>query len=406
MAHLPAGKMTVLVTPVQQPLCNSARASKSGRHSTLVILRKLAIAGESPTLCMHDKLRAERMARRPSTQSVRSYGTSRPGALARPSDPARAIHNQVAPASPSRGARPQAKPATRPVASVPDDIALNPAKPWPVGTWLLCAAVAALLIWSSHAHEVGELTPVEGLGYWLGIAGGLMMLSLLLYPARKHWKPLNSFGSVRLWFNTHMVLGILGPALILAHSGFELRSTNATVAMIMMALVVLSGIVGRYIYSRVHSGMSGKKAQLTELLSDVDALRNAFGEDMRHAPEIEAELAAYEAETNALRKSRYGSLRATLFLGAKSRATQQHLRGEAIAIISARALRERWDANTLEDNTSAVLAHLDAYFATVRRASTLHFFERVFRLWHFFHMPLFLLLVFAAFAHIIAVHLF
>ena len=346
------------------------------------------------------------MARRPVAQSARSYGTSSPDALAAPAGSRAAIHNQVAPAPASGPPRPQTKAAARPAPAVPKDITPKPAKTWPLGTWLLCAAVAGLLVWSRHANEEGDLTPAEGLGYWLGITGAVMMLSLLLYPVRKHWKALNSFGSVRLWFNTHMVLGILGPALILAHSGFELRSTNATVAMTMMALVVLSGIVGRYIYSRVHSGMSGKKAELSELLADADALRKAFGEDMRHAPEIEAELAAFEAEAAALRKSAYGSLHAALFLGAKSRATQRHLRGEAIAIISARALRERWDTGTLEANTDAVIAHLDAYFATVRRASTLHVFERVFRLWHFLHLPLFLLLIFAAVAHIIAVHLY
>lgn len=117
-------------------------------------------------------------------------------------------------------------------------------------------------------------------------------------------------------------LGISGPALVLIHANFSLKSTNATVATIIMLSVVFSGIVGRYIYSRIHLGMAGRKTKLSELLEDVEALRNAFGEDMEHAPGIEAELKAYEDQAQAFRKSTLGSFRATLFLGATSRRSQ------------------------------------------------------------------------------------
>jgi hypothetical protein len=213
-------------------------------------------------------------------------------------------------------------------------------------------------------------------------------------------------GSVRQWFTIHMLLGVLGPTLIVIHSNFTLKSTNATVAMTIMLLVVASGLFGRYIYSQIHVGMSGKRSDLRGLLADVAAMREAFGVDMEHAPEIRSQLVTFEAQAKALRTSKFGSFRATVLLVPRSRRLQRQVKAEAQAIISARALREHWDAATHRRRVEAALAQLDVYISTVRRASSLHFFARLFRLWHVLHMPLFLLLIMVAIGHVIAVHLY
>ena len=48
-----------------------------------------------------------------------------------------------------------------------------------------------------------------------------------------------------------MVLGILGPTLIILHSNFKIGSLNSRLALFTMLVVVASGIVGRYLYSQV-----------------------------------------------------------------------------------------------------------------------------------------------------------
>ncbi len=47
---------------------------------------------------------------------------------------------------------------------------------WPL---IWSAVVIALLGWGSHAHLERYITPQRGVGYWLGIIGGSMMLLLL-----------------------------------------------------------------------------------------------------------------------------------------------------------------------------------------------------------------------------------
>jgi hypothetical protein len=109
--------------------------------------------------------------------------------------------------------------------------------------------------------------PQEGLGYWMGITGGSLMLALLLYPARKHWRPMRRWGPIRYWFRVHMMFGILGPTLILFHSNFSLGSTNSNVALMCMLLVAGSGLIGRFLYTRIHFGLYGHRASLKELSS-------------------------------------------------------------------------------------------------------------------------------------------
>src|SRR5260221_5048330 len=85
------------------------------------------------------------------------------------------------------------------------------------------AVVLALGIGWLNRDDNG-LTPVSGVGYWLGIAGSSLMLLLLLYPLRKRMPSLRVIGKVAFWFRGHMILGILGPVLVLWHSNFRLGS--------------------------------------------------------------------------------------------------------------------------------------------------------------------------------------
>jgi len=342
------------------------------------------------------------MAPRPSIRPAPSYGTSSKPAPAQASGAPDAIHKRM------NAGHKVATAAERPIhnGSIAKGFPANWAKSWPVAELALAIVTAAGLAYAWRASVRGDLTAGEGLGYYLGIAGSLMMLSLLLYPLRKYWSRLSSAGSVRHWFNLHVILGVAGPALVVAHSGYSLKSTNATVAMVVMLLVVASGIVGRYIYSRMLVSTSGKIAELSELMADVDTLHAALGAELLHAPEIEAELKAFEAHAKAFRDSKLGGMRATLFLGRRIKQCQSILKSEATAIISARALRERMSNADLKQHLAAVFEHLDAYFATVKKVTTLHFFERLFRLWHFLHLPLFLLLIQAALVHVVAVHLY
>jgi len=141
---------------------------------------------------------------------------------------------------------------------------------WPI-TWTI--VVAAVIVWGMHARLERYITPQRGIGYWLGITGGSLMLLLLVYSARKRVSWLRWMGSIPAWFEFHMVLGVVGPLLILFHSNFSLGATNSNVALICMLLVAGSGVVGRYIYTRLHAHMDGNEDTLEQLKAVGNRLR-------------------------------------------------------------------------------------------------------------------------------------
>ncbi|OYU72180.1 MAG: hypothetical protein CFE45_40840, partial [Burkholderiales bacterium PBB5] len=88
---------------------------------------------------------------------------------------------------------------------------------------------------------------------------------LFAYPLRKRWQTLARFGRAKWWFVVHMVLGIGGPLMVLAHSTFRVGSLNAAVALFSMLLVSGSGVAGRFLYLRIHRGLGGERHTLASL---------------------------------------------------------------------------------------------------------------------------------------------
>jgi hypothetical protein len=246
----------------------------------------------------------------------------------------------------------------------------------------------------------------SGLGYWIGILGSLMMLVLLLYPVRKSYAKVTGWGRIATWFKSHMVMGILGPTLIILHSNFEFKSFNSIVATVVMLTVVTSGIFGRFLYSKVHKGLYGAKAEAKALLSDADAFQRAFGDDMGAAPDNLTELKSYESALLDRNAGVMQSAKLMFTLSRKTRSNRKAHLAEMEAAVAARALRELWDDATYKQTLMAARVHLDLYNATIRKAADLKFYDQLFGWWHVLHMPLFFLLIIVAVVHVIAVHLY
>ena len=162
------------------------------------------------------------------------------------------------------------------------------------GLWLALGAIIAGLVAPIERY----LTPQHGLGYGLGILGGSLMLLMLVYPVRKRMPSLAVLGTVPFWFRLHMVLGVVGPLAILYHSNFSLGATNSNVALACMLIVASSGLVGRYLYARIHHGLYGRRATLRELAGDAENLRQHSGV-LRVLPGLVAEIERAEGRIAA-----------------------------------------------------------------------------------------------------------
>lgn len=275
-----------------------------------------------------------------------------------------------------------------------------------LGPLLVAAAAIAALYAGWLFREEEFITAKSGLGYWLGIVGSVLMLVLLLYPLRKRSRWMRGLGRVPSWFRSHMLFGIVGPVLILFHANFRVGSLNAGVALFFMLVIVASGIIGRYLFARIHMGLYGSKAEVRRILTDADAVKHALGADFQGAEKILRELAAFESRVLVRRTGFFSSLWSFLALGWRSQNVRHSISRQAKAAIEREGKGRGLGWRARRKRLNLVRQHLDLYFATVNKAARFGVYERMFALWHVLHMPLFFLLVLSAILHVIAVHLY
>jgi hypothetical protein len=266
------------------------------------------------------------------------------------------------------------------------------------------AVMVALFVGWRWADEE-YLTPKSGLGYWLGVAGGGMMLLLLVYSYRKRRPMARTIGSVPTWFRIHMLLGVMGPLLVVYHSNFHLGALNSNVALFTMLTVACSGVVGRYIYGKIHMGMHGRKAQAQEIYADIEKMRVDFGRDLADMKDMVAELNDFGRHVVATPpKNAFASLSRGAVMVVQSHFLHAQARAHFHAALLERAKAEHWTWTERRNRLKAIEGRLDAYFAAHLKAMELRFFERLFALWHVLHLPLFFLMLVAGFVHVWAVH--
>jgi hypothetical protein len=260
-------------------------------------------------------------------------------------------------------------------------------------------AVGAGWIW----RESLALTPEEGAGYWLGIAGMSCIGLLLVYPIRKRLPKLGFIGPVPVWFHLHMALGLLAPTLILYHATFRTGSMNAQIALVAMLIVAGSGVVGRLIYVRVHRGLTGQKNEARSLAIEAAGLKDTLAVDFAQVSAIAVSL------EKTLHQPRSSVISALAYaIGASSRIAVAERQMLSAIRRGMRDINSRWglrkDASRRLQRQSTALVR--SYCETHRKAAYLTFFERLFALWHVMHLPLFVLMLVAAVIHVVAVHLY
>jgi hypothetical protein len=262
---------------------------------------------------------------------------------------------------------------------------------WPLSGTLVASAaavavVAAAVLWGAGgweyyrtpltvrayapAHRI--LRPSGLVGHTLGIAGLAMMLVPLAYAARKKWRRLSRFGSMKTWLDVHIFCGIVGPVLVTFHSALKFNGV-ISVAYWSMVAVMLSGFVGRYLYVRMPRSIRGVELSYEEIVARAGTLQEALGALGLPAALAERLQAAGDAASD-------GPVRRHVRLRAIRRAMtacgiQPVVVREAVELSGARA-------------------------SLLRRLAYLKRTRQLFALWHVFHQPLVYVMLAIVIVHI------
>ncbi len=251
--------------------------------------------------------------------------------------------------------------------------------------------VVILMVGVYVLYEVVS-TPSGGhpFGHSLGIIGAtLMLMTEILYSVRKRWRFFN-IGRLRHWLSFHIFTGIVGPTLVLMHTGLEFRGL-AGFTMLMTVLVVASGFLGRYIYTAVPRTLAGIEVDRRTLEAD--------------AAEKRAALKAWAADKSG---------RVQELIASETKISEEADDEDlpALAIFTRRF--EEWrqrrkitaEIKKLDKEEQARLGEIEQMLAQqqrlMRQIKSLKTVRRLMGWWHTFHVPLGLTLFTAMFIHVFA----
>jgi hypothetical protein len=272
-----------------------------------------------------------------------------------------------------------------------------------ISIWL-AALVLAAGAWIAGRFEL--YTPGSDPGYYMGLVGSVFMALLLLYPLRKRVRVLQRAGELRHWFKLHMFLGIAGPVLVIYHSTLKVGSLNAAVAFYSMLVVAGSGIIGRFIYTKIHHGLYGRQATLRERQEHLGLAGESLKSKFHFAPRVEQRLKTLEAYATDQTRPGLLGVRRFAALTVRSHYVYWSSMRDVQRILSRAAVERRWPRGERAHRIRVARRMLKGYLRELQEVAQFRTYERLFSLWHVLHVPFVFMLVFSAIVHVVAVHMY
>ncbi len=142
--------------------------------------------------------------------------------------------------------------------------------------WALAISAAVAALYLLLVRALGVDPRSSGLlGHGFGVVGFvLMLMTETLYSLRKRSRRAR-WGRTAAWLRFHIVTGIVGPFMVLLHAAWRYNGL-AGIVMLMTVIVVVSGFIGRYIYTRVPRNADGLMLEAGELHAQIEATRLAL----------------------------------------------------------------------------------------------------------------------------------
>ncbi|WP_455207624.1 hypothetical protein [Kaarinaea lacus] len=266
--------------------------------------------------------------------------------------------------------------------------------------FFLVSSVVAVIITSAWL-KWGQFSFVADYAfiYNTGLAGGLLMLLALMYSLRKRLAVLRNAGKVETWYYVHLCAGIGGPLLIIFHSSFAIKSVNSLIAITAMALIVCSGALGRFLFTRLSFTMHSKleridreEAQLFDTLVKYDSKL------------IRKHLSRLTLTCLTQPKTVFHIPYAYFLVRAQAAASYVAVGDQITKVLVEVAKRSHWDEQTLLVTIHSEKHYLKQYINTLMDVSVVRSYEQLLSKWRMFHAPLMYLLLLCTLAHVWVVH--
>lgn len=209
-------------------------------------------------------------------------------------------------------------------------------------------------------------------GHGLGILGTLLILfGVVIYIARKRYNFLSKYIRLKYLLEFHIFLCTLGPILILFHTAFKFGGI-VSIAFWSMVAVVLSGVIGRFIYIQIPRSIEGRELSLSE----VKNMKTDIAEILAEKYSLDTETIQHISSF-------------TEVINSSSRFTLNPLR---LALIK---------QDIPKSEIKSVLKQVRTEKSLSRKIDRLQKMQQLFKYWHVAHLPFALIMLIIVIIHVI-----
>ena len=222
-----------------------------------------------------------------------------------------------------------------------------------------------------HPHH-NWFKPSGIYGQGLGIVGTIMIVfGVSIYIARKRYNFLSKYIRLKYLLEFHIFLCTLGPILILFHTAFKFGGI-VSIAFWSMVAVVLSGVIGRFIYIQIPRTIEGRELSLNEVKNMKTDLTVLLTEKYKLENNIIELIVSFTNEQNVT-----SNYKMTKYL------------------------RNELKSNNLSRNErNSILKMVKNEMSLSRKIGRLETMQRLFKYWHVAHMPFALIMLIIVIIHI------
>lgn len=215
--------------------------------------------------------------------------------------------------------------------------------------------------------------PSGAYGHGLGILGTLMILfGVSIYIARKRYNFMSKILRLKYLLEFHIFLCVLGPILVLFHTAFKFGGI-VSIAFWSMVAVVLSGVVGRFIYTQIPRTIEGRELSLNE----VKETKTDLGLILRNKFNLENDVITMFISFSNDKEDQSGKI------------SLPKLKG---------ILKEKKLPVAERKNILKMVKHERILTKKIKRLETM---QRLFRYWHVAHLPFALIMLVIVIIHVV-----
>ena len=221
-------------------------------------------------------------------------------------------------------------------------------------------------------------------GHGLGIAGTLMMMvGVGIYIARKRYNFLARFIRLKHLLEFHIFLCVLGPILIVFHTAFKIGGL-VSVAFWCMVAVVLSGVIGRFIYIQIPRTIEGRELSINE----IQLRRVTLSQSLSALHQLDKNLLDQISSFSQSLSEKNYSLNPLI----------NSIRHYKMKSWIQKSLKSQ---NLGKESVNLILQNIDEEVALGSKVHRLQTMQKLFKYWHVAHLPFALIMLIIVVVHVV-----